>query len=826
MPRGASDAVNYLGKRKLASPFIGAFQLAGYVVGIVVSGEFFGWSAGLLLGWSNMVVATVLATVMYSGLVFSVCEMCCALPFASGPAAFAQVAMNSAAGAITGGVYAASYTLLAATVLQTLGTFAAIVIPGGESVPVVVYWLALSLVVLAVHWRPTRLFKLVFVLSVYCCALLVTYLALTLIITPAKQPAFAATPSLGNVPLVAPGLSLGGVTRAFPYAAWLYVGIESFPTASEEARKIFRTAPNAALYSFFIIAFFALSLLATAPETMFPDASSTPSAAAVAGFRAAQFADSNHPLFDHALYLVCTRLPNPSATFCQADPSSPHSTFLHARSPAMRIIVAVVVLPPLFLSLVAGVYAAARHVYTLSRAGVLPTRISRTGLHGSPLLATGLTCAMAMVVAAVLNAVPSRDLPTPGSVSVEAHGTDLGVPTVREVLDGSTRAAAVSAVLPVYCPNIDASTSLAILQFAVWLACTSYVLELASYIALYFRLPTLPRPFASPLGLVGACVSLTIAVMFGMVGQLVQQPVFYAVILGVMAAIVGLSIAYWHLVARARMAESPEKIFIRHQIQTLYGRRRPVLPTTSSPPSSHGGAVDPRGGVAGGPAGAFGFGFGLLPDATQPVRELGDTTTARLPPQATLLSPSLSVTVPRPHSTSPELRYHGGDQPGTALASPVHLPPSAFPPGTVLMPWSAQQLGGYTILGATGSPAPAAPNLLSPTAAAVGATPPETPTTPASLGLPLLVTTVNGYPVASPFVMFSGPDGQPPVPALDPAVLAAVAAAAAVAVGAPAPPPPPPPPAAAALVGETTAITTDSGVSDVAAQSRTSTTPP
>src|SRR5438874_13446960 len=63
-------------------------------VGAVISGDFFGWSYGLGQGFGGMLIATLVVTVMYAGLCYSIAEMSAALPHAGGAYSFARTAMG------------------------------------------------------------------------------------------------------------------------------------------------------------------------------------------------------------------------------------------------------------------------------------------------------------------------------------------------------------------------------------------------------------------------------------------------------------------------------------------------------------------------------------------------------------------------------------------------------------------------------------------------------------------------------------------------------------------------------------------------------------
>ena len=70
----------YFDKRGLKR-YAGVFSLWALGVGAVISGQFSGWNLGMGTGgWGGMLVATLIITVMYLGLTFSIAEMAAAQP--------------------------------------------------------------------------------------------------------------------------------------------------------------------------------------------------------------------------------------------------------------------------------------------------------------------------------------------------------------------------------------------------------------------------------------------------------------------------------------------------------------------------------------------------------------------------------------------------------------------------------------------------------------------------------------------------------------------------------------------------------------------------
>ncbi|KAI9149821.1 hypothetical protein H9P43_010000 [Blastocladiella emersonii ATCC 22665] len=568
---------NYLDKRKLGRPFITTPQLAAIMFANIITGQFTGWNVGLLFGFSNMVVASVIGVVLFICVGFSVCEMCAALPFASGPAAFAQVAMNSGAGAVTGALYALTYTLMGAFIMLNVTSMLTIALPFGESVPAPVYWIVIAAFVLALHSRPPLAVKVVTGLAMYCLVIVIAYLVLALFgrydgAMQATSATGAAATSLSVADRFSfNDVSFSGVILAFPFAICSFVGFEVFPVVSEETKTIHRSAPRAMVSTLVVTMVAAFTMILTAPPTPATLGTQPPNAAPT-------FAQSGHPLFDHALDILCSRLPTAAAAeMCFPDLSDPRGAFLHQRTPTMRLVVGFTLFPPFLLTLLAGTFTTARHVYTLARAGVLPTQLAITTRRGAPLLATTVTSMAGMVVVGLVKALPSRD--------ISQLGANRGATADDKSPDAHAGSAAGS-MGPIYCPDNDVTTALLLWVVCTWVCCVSYIFELISFLVIRRRLQTLPRPFVSPVGVPGAVLALAIVLGPGMIAPVLIEPVFIVILLGTLFVLAAIASAYWLLVARARMADSPEKLFIRYQLQQLYGRPRagPITSTSVVPP--------------------------------------------------------------------------------------------------------------------------------------------------------------------------------------------------------------------------------------------------
>ena len=114
---------DYFEKRRLR-PYAKSIHLWALGVGAVISGDFFGWNFGLAAGgFGGLLIATIIITVMYVGLCFSIAEMSPAMPHAGGAYSFARSAMGPWGGYITGLAENMEYILTPAVIVVGIGGY-------------------------------------------------------------------------------------------------------------------------------------------------------------------------------------------------------------------------------------------------------------------------------------------------------------------------------------------------------------------------------------------------------------------------------------------------------------------------------------------------------------------------------------------------------------------------------------------------------------------------------------------------------------------------------------------------------------------------------
>src|SRR6202012_3050810 len=99
-------------------------HLWAIAVGLVISGEYFGWNLGWgVSGTIGFLIATLIITIMYITFVFSYTELTTSIPHAGGAFAYAYRAMGPMAGLIAGYATLVDFLFATPAIAFALGSF-------------------------------------------------------------------------------------------------------------------------------------------------------------------------------------------------------------------------------------------------------------------------------------------------------------------------------------------------------------------------------------------------------------------------------------------------------------------------------------------------------------------------------------------------------------------------------------------------------------------------------------------------------------------------------------------------------------------------------
>ncbi|HTK18506.1 MAG TPA: ethanolamine permease [Mucilaginibacter sp.] len=224
-------------------------HLWAIAVGLVISGEYFGWNLGWgVAGTIGFLIATLVVTIMYVTFIFSYTELTTAIPHAGGAFAYAYCAMGPIAGLIAG--YATLIDFLFATpaIAFALGSYLHFLYP---SVSVLQSAVAFNLLFMAINvWgvKESATF------SVFITLLAVAELLLFMgIISPHFK--------IGNYLSHPMPFGVSGIFAALPFAVWFYLAIEGVAMVAEEVQEPKRNIPKGYLYGIGTLMFLALGVM-------------------------------------------------------------------------------------------------------------------------------------------------------------------------------------------------------------------------------------------------------------------------------------------------------------------------------------------------------------------------------------------------------------------------------------------------------------------------------------------------------------------------------------------------------------------------------------
>ncbi|ODA68950.1 Amino acid permease [Methyloligella halotolerans] len=244
---------DYFTKRELTR-YAGVFSLWALGVGAVISGDFSGWNLGFGVGgWGGMLVGTIIITIMYLGLTYSIAEMSAALPHTGGAYSFARTAFGPWGGFITGVAENIEYVLTPAVVVFFIGAYLTSIF----GTPVAfqpVWWLIGYVIFVGLNLRGVALsFTVTVVVTLLALAILIFFFvsaiphidffkyALNIGVDPGTGEAVELPD--GNGPFLPFGPY--GILAAMPFAVWLFLAIEELPLRPRNRPIPSATCPKA-----------------------------------------------------------------------------------------------------------------------------------------------------------------------------------------------------------------------------------------------------------------------------------------------------------------------------------------------------------------------------------------------------------------------------------------------------------------------------------------------------------------------------------------------------------------------------------------------------
>ena len=219
---------------------LGPFQLWGIAVGLVISGEYFGWSYGWnTAGTLGFLVATVLVATMYTTFIFSFTELSTAIPHAGGPFAYARRAFGPTGGFVAGFATLVEFVFAPPAIALAIGAYLNVQFPAVNPKHIA---LGAYVIFIALNWAGVGIAAM-FELFVTLLAIFELLMFMG-VVTPGWSWAnFTANGWAGGT--VLNGAAISGIFASIPFAIWFFLAIEGAAMAAEEAKDPHRTIPIA-----------------------------------------------------------------------------------------------------------------------------------------------------------------------------------------------------------------------------------------------------------------------------------------------------------------------------------------------------------------------------------------------------------------------------------------------------------------------------------------------------------------------------------------------------------------------------------------------------
>ena len=238
--------------KKVAGPML----LWGIAVGAVISGDYYGWNAGLsFTGYWGYLVALGIMGLMYLGLSLVIGELGSAIPHSGGAYAYVRTALGKVWGYVAGVSVLLEFVFSPVAVALTVGTYVKVLAP---DVPVLLSAGLCYILSIALHLGGAAgSMKVEFVVTAIAVLGLVLFAIVGMPnVTLENLNAFSAGAIFPN--------GIPGLWAALPLAAWFFFAIESLPMTAEETRNPAKDMPRALIWSWITLAIVGVTTLTVA----------------------------------------------------------------------------------------------------------------------------------------------------------------------------------------------------------------------------------------------------------------------------------------------------------------------------------------------------------------------------------------------------------------------------------------------------------------------------------------------------------------------------------------------------------------------------------
>lgn len=209
-------------------------HLWALAVGLVISGNYFGWSYGYGTGGPvGLLIACIPVVIFYGTFIFCYSEMATAIPHAGGPSAYARRAMGPVAGYFAGISCLIEFLFAPPAIALAVGGYIHNLVPIVPAIPATIVVFVLFVFINFLGMHTSAVFELI-VTVVALVGLCIFWAAAAPHFTMASflQPLAENNGFSGFLQYVPGGWT--GVMASVPFAIWLYLALEGGAMAAEE----------------------------------------------------------------------------------------------------------------------------------------------------------------------------------------------------------------------------------------------------------------------------------------------------------------------------------------------------------------------------------------------------------------------------------------------------------------------------------------------------------------------------------------------------------------------------------------------------------------
>jgi ethanolamine permease len=219
---------------------LNTWQLWGIAVGLVISGEYFGWSYGWAsAGTLGFLATTIFVATMYTAFIFSFTELTTAIPNAGGPFAYAQRAYGELGGYLAGAATLIEFIFAPPAIALAIGAYLNVQFPSlsPRHAAALAYLLFMAINIIGVKIAAS------FELFITVLAVIELLVFMAVVAPGFHLSNFLAGGWAGQGHFTIS--SLHGMFAAVPFAIWFFLAIEGVAMAAEEAERPSHSIPIA-----------------------------------------------------------------------------------------------------------------------------------------------------------------------------------------------------------------------------------------------------------------------------------------------------------------------------------------------------------------------------------------------------------------------------------------------------------------------------------------------------------------------------------------------------------------------------------------------------